>query len=40
MESSVEGYGKFFLMVILALIAYNMLVKPVVPTTVQSWIGI
>jgi hypothetical protein len=40
MEGQVETYFKFFAAVLLALIAYRMLVKPYTPATVQGWIGL
>jgi hypothetical protein len=40
MEGTVENFAKFFVAVIVALIAYRLLVKPVVPATIQGWIGL
>ena len=35
-----KGIAHTFLVVIACIAVYNMVLKPVVPTTIQSWIGI
>jgi hypothetical protein len=40
MESTIESLAKSFAVVILSIIVYRMLVKPVVPSTIQGWIGL
>ncbi len=40
MEGSIETYFKFGLAVLLTLVVYRLLVKPVTPASVQGWIGL
>lgn len=40
MESTIEGFFKSFVTVILVIAVYRLLVKPVVPATIQGWIGL
>jgi hypothetical protein len=40
MEGTIEKLAMSFVTVIAAIIVYRLLVKPVVPTTIQSWVGL
>jgi len=40
MESTIESLAKSFITVIIAIVVYRLLVKPIVPLTLQGFVGL